>query len=129
MWVTHTASGLEEIRGAYEYDSCCEKIKSQASFGHNRVAFKSSCVSCCGLIEGSGLGARFILCEEFGGNANSSGRTIRDERYRLVKYESGTEEFYDIDQDPAEGADLLPTLRQIQQTHYDALLAELNSLN
>jgi arylsulfatase A-like enzyme len=81
------------------------------------------------VLEGNNLGERFILCEEFGGNANNPGRTIRDDRYRLVKYDSGTEEFYDIDQDPAEGSNLLPTLSTAQQTHYDDLLAELSSLN
>jgi len=40
------------------------------------------------------------------GNANTRGHTIRDERYKLIRFLNDTEEFYDLQADPQESSNL-----------------------
>ena len=40
------------------------------------------------------------------GNRNTQGHTIRDDRYKLIRFLNDTEEFYDLQDDPREGNNL-----------------------
>ena len=62
--------------------------------------------------------------ELFGDNVvnNQDGRALRDERYKLIQFQDGHDEFYDLQSDPYEGTNLLSaTLSPAQQQHRDRL--------
>jgi len=62
--------------------------------------------------------------EVSGANANKSGYAIRSTNYKLIVFDSGRREFYDLTKDPYEADNLLPTLTSEEQTALDALEAE-----
>jgi arylsulfatase A-like enzyme len=63
-----------------------------------------------------------------GGPPTDHRRAIRDERYKLIRQTGEPDEFYDLDNDGFETADLLPNLNGTQQAAHDALVAELVAL-
>ena len=57
---------------------------------------------------------------------NKSGYTIRNERYKLIRFDSGNQRFYDLWTDPYEQSNLLGEgLSTEEQTAFEELLAEL----
>lgn len=64
---------------------------------------------------------RLAYTEQFGGTLTptESGRTLRDEHYKLIKFADGHEELYDLESDPGETANLLGgTLTSEAAGHY-----------
>ncbi|MFT7669554.1 MAG: arylsulfatase B [Planctomycetota bacterium] len=55
-------------------------------------------------------------------------RAIRDARYKLIRINGQADEFYDLDNDSFETANLLPNLTAAEQASFDFLEAELVSL-
>ncbi len=62
--------------------------------------------------------------EVSGANANKSGYAIRNSNYKLIVFDNGRREFYDLAVDPYEGDNLLPSLTSDEQLALDALEAE-----
>ncbi len=57
------------------------------------------------------------------------GKTIRNDEFKLIRFDSGSEEFYDLFADETELLDLLgETLTATEQANYDSLTAELDNL-
>ena len=81
------------------------------------------------LLSGGQGGKSHVLCEAFGENSNNPGKAVNNGRYKLIRYDSGTEEFFDFDQDENEQNNLLSgTLSITEQEAFDQLSAVLNSL-
>ncbi|QDV09172.1 Arylsulfatase precursor [Planctomycetes bacterium Poly30] len=55
-------------------------------------------------------------------------RAVRDERYKLIRRTGHSDEFFDLEADPFEAANLLPSLTAAQQAAYDQLAARLVAL-
>jgi len=72
----------------------------------------------------------WVLSEMFGGvGANKTGRTVRNERYKLMRFLSGVERFYDLKTDPYEQSPLKKKdLDAETQPHFDSLGAILDGL-
>ena len=72
----------------------------------------------------------WIVSELFTDQASrGEGKTIRGERYKLIRFSSGDEAFYDLADDPYEAVDLLDDdLSAEAQAGYDALNASLDAL-
>jgi len=74
----------------------------------------------------------FVLTERFGDDVppNAAGRAVRDARYKLIRFENGSDQLYDLDVDPGETDDLLavaqPTAEAVARR--DALAAALEEL-
>jgi arylsulfatase A-like enzyme len=66
---------------------------------------------------------RRAYSEVFGTNytASQSGRLLRDERYKLIRYTDGHELFYDLLNDPYENTNLIGSLSAAQQAYHDRL--------
>ena len=66
---------------------------------------------------------RRVYAELFGDNLmnNQDGRALRDSRYKLIRFDDGHDEFYDLQTDPHEGTNLVPTLTTEQRQYYDRL--------
>ncbi|MEM6380806.1 MAG: sulfatase-like hydrolase/transferase, partial [Bacteroidota bacterium] len=76
------------------------------------------------LLSGSDFSGRLYNYTEIG-REDPSGWTIRDEQYKLIEFEDGTQEFYDLQIDSFELDNLLlGTLDQIQMTTKTALEQE-----
>ncbi|MBI1379935.1 MAG: sulfatase-like hydrolase/transferase [Planctomycetaceae bacterium] len=58
----------------------------------------------------------------------SHARAVRGERYKLIRRTGQADEFFDLELDPFETANLLPGLTSAEQLEYDALAAELVAL-
>ncbi|MFM2132947.1 MAG: hypothetical protein RL156_228 [Bacteroidota bacterium] len=59
----------------------------------------------------------------------ADGKTIRNERYQLLRFDAGSEEFYDLISDTLENNDLLlGKLNSSQQENYNTLCAQLKTL-
>jgi arylsulfatase A-like enzyme len=75
---------------------------------------------------------QWVLAERFGPevSVNQAGRAIRDERYKLIRFDNRGDELYALDDDPGESNDLLDTgsLSSDAQSHYDSLSATLDGL-
>lgn len=72
-------------------------------------------------------GPRIVLSEYFaiGSDPTVAGRAVLGERYKLIQFRSGTNEFYDRDTDPQELTNLLAgALSPQQQTAYNLLSAQ-----
>ena len=75
----------------------------------------------------------FVYAERFG-PSNSPGpwanheQAVREARYKLIRRAGQPDELYDLELDPFESTDLLPTLDPAAQAAYDALGAELARL-
>jgi arylsulfatase B len=73
----------------------------------------------------------WILAERFGENVRAAqvGKTLRNERFKLVDFAEGADSFYDLDADPGETDNLLlETLSTEAQSHFDRLSAVLEAL-
>ncbi|MFQ5644408.1 MAG: sulfatase-like hydrolase/transferase [Thiogranum sp.] len=77
----------------------------------------------------------YVLAEQFNQPPkNIDGKTIRNDQYKLIRYDLGGERFYRMSNDPAlyptdEANNLLSeSLTTEEQANYDALSNELNSL-
>jgi hypothetical protein len=71
---------------------------------------------------------RNAYSEQFGDSLSAavSGRTIRDERYKLIAFDNGHREFYDLQTDYVETTNLLAgKLTAAWQTHYTELASQL----
>ena len=67
---------------------------------------------------------RHAYSELFGTNiaANVGGRALRDDRFKLLRFSNGLDEFYDLQTDPYEATNLLNgTLTATQQQYHDRL--------
>lgn len=75
--------------------------------------------------------ARCVYDEIFGsgfGGPASQGRTLRNERFKLLNFTTGSKEFYDLWSDPYEKTNLLnQTLTPIQQANYNSLVLRLGN--
>jgi hypothetical protein len=59
----------------------------------------------------------------------ADGKTIRNERYQLLRFDAGSEEFYDLISDTLENNNLLlGKLNASQQENYNTLCAQLKTL-
>ena len=67
--------------------------------------------------------SRRAYSEVFGANvpASSGGRALRDSRYKLIRFNNGVDEFYDLQTDPYETANLFSTMTAGQRAYYDRL--------
>ena len=81
------------------------------------------------VMRGQYTGFETVLCEAFGGDVANPGKAFRNERFKLIRYDSGAEEFYDLESDVNEESNLLDeTLISVEQANYDSLVAGLNDL-
>jgi hypothetical protein len=64
----------------------------------------------------------------FGTNysASESGRVLRDDRYKLIRYTDNHEDFFDLQTDPYENTNLINTLTTEQRQYHDRLEFWLN---
>ena len=58
--------------------------------------------------------------------ASSGGRALRDSRYKLICFNNGVDEFYDLQSDPYEVTNLFSTMTTGQRAYYDRLQFQLN---
>lgn len=67
--------------------------------------------------------SRLAYTEEFGTNVpvSAGGRTLRDDRYKLIRFTDGHDEFYDLQTDPTELTNLNNTLTSEQILYRDRL--------
>jgi len=75
-------------------------------------------------LQGATDSARRVYVDLFGVNllTGQDGRCLRDARYKLIQLNSGTEGFYDLQNDPYEGTNLLSgALSAEQKLYYDRL--------
>ena len=85
--------------------------------------------SLVGLLAGDPGGKPLVLVEQFDGSADD-GRAIRDEQFKYIRYDSGTEEFYDLAVDANEEVNLLSgSLNTQQAARYAALQAAMDAFN
>ena len=63
-------------------------------------------------------------------SSSGDGMTIRNRRYKLIRFDSGDEMLFDLSRDPVESTDLLAkrTLKARAQSNYEALTALLDDL-
>ncbi len=82
------------------------------------------------LLTGAGEGLRdYNYSEVLNTNANKSGYTIRNDRYKLLEFDSGQKLFYDLSTDPYEENDLLSTvLTSEQETAMQTLLNKADEI-
>jgi arylsulfatase A-like enzyme len=66
---------------------------------------------------------RLAYSEEFGANvpASAGGRALRDDRYKLIRFNDGRDEFYDLQTDPTELTNLNNSLATPQKHYRDRL--------
>ena len=72
--------------------------------------------------------SRYVLSENFGFTVpdNVAGRAVRNGRYKLILFDNGAQEMYDLPTDPYEHTNLLAGhLDGPQQTNYTALLNKM----
>jgi arylsulfatase A-like enzyme len=72
----------------------------------------------------------YIFTEQFQTTANpNDGKTIRNTDFKLIRFDNGSEEFYNISSDTVEQNNLLTTtLNTIQTANYNYLCSQLDSL-
>ena len=80
------------------------------------------------LLTGTNTIARRAYSEVFGTNvaANVGGRALRDDRYKLIRFNNGMDEFYNLQTDPYELTNLFPAMTTEQRAYYDRLQFQLN---
>ena len=71
--------------------------------------------------------SRYAFAEEFGTNSMSpDGRALRNAQFKLLSFDDGTTEFYDLLADPAENTNLLSgVMTATQQANYYSLTVRL----
>ena len=79
---------------------------------------------------GSGSIRDFAMTELFHRNPeDADGKTIRNDEYKLIRFDSGVERFYRLVNDPWEANDLLEgMLNPTEQANYDSLTILLDQL-
>jgi arylsulfatase A-like enzyme len=80
------------------------------------------------LLNGTVDTSRTVLAEVFGGGTtpSNSGRSLRDTRYKLIEFNDGMREFYDLQTDPYESTNLLAgTMSAGQQGAYYQLRMQI----
>jgi arylsulfatase A-like enzyme len=88
-------------------------------------------VSLTPILDGSGGSVRTRLyAERFGptGDRELSGVATRDERYKVIQYEDGSVEAYDLVEDPLEETDIYLASSGETRAQLDTLLAELEAV-
>ena len=71
----------------------------------------------------------WVFTELFGLNDASDGKAIRNQGYKLIRFDSGGEELYQLSTDPFERSNLLAqTLSAEAQSNYEMLTEQLNNL-
>jgi arylsulfatase B len=80
------------------------------------------------LLTGTNTVLRRAYSEVFGASvaANVGGRALRDSRYKLIRFNNGMDEFYDLQADPYEVTNLLATMTTEQRAYYNRLQFQLN---
>lgn len=80
------------------------------------------------LLTGTNHLERRAYAEVFGASvaANVGGRALRDSRYKLIRFNNGVDEFYDLQTDPYELTNLLASMTTEQRAYYDRLQFQLN---
>ena len=71
-----------------------------------------------------------LYAEQFDASQpTTGGRTLRDDRYKIIRYNTGTDSFYDLQADPSETTNLLTgginTMTATQQSYYYRLKFEI----
>ncbi len=75
---------------------------------------------------------RFLLAENFNATIPDevAGQAVRNARFKLIQFNTGVQEMYDLATDPYEGTNLLAgILGSVQQSNYLALSAQLKAWN
>ena len=88
---------------------------------HNSRSFKPF-LSC----NQTGIGKRFNYTDYEA--SNGPGYAIRNDRYKLIKYDDGSEEFYDVQMDPLEDNNLIGSLTTDLEIVKDILETEANQI-
>jgi arylsulfatase B len=71
----------------------------------------------------------WAFTEVFGTNTASDGKAIRNQDYKLLNFDSGKQEFYNLTNDPNEASNLLTrTLTATERTNYNYLCTEMGLL-
>ncbi len=82
-----------------------------------------------GVLNGSGSVNGGVVLENFG-NVDDPGRAIRQGNYKLIIYQDGREELYQLSEDPLENRELISAgLTPADQLAYDALIARHEELS
>lgn len=79
-------------------------------------------------LSGTNTLSRLVYAEKFDTNAPTSadGRVLRNTRYKLIRFNNGHDEFYDLLADPYEATNLLNTaMTSVQSGNYYALMMKL----
>ena len=79
--------------------------------------------SLMGQLTGTNTVFRLAYAEEFGTNvaASAGGHALRDDRYKLIRFNDGRNEFYDLQTDPTELTNLNSSLTTTQKQYRDRL--------
>ena len=79
--------------------------------------------SLMGQLGGTNTVFRLAYAEAFGTNvaASAGGRMLRDDRYKLIRFSDGHDEFYDLQTDPTELTNLNSSLTATQKQYRDRL--------
>lgn len=79
--------------------------------------------SLIGALQSTNTISRLAYAEEFGANVSASagGRAIRDDCYKLIRFNDGRDEFYDLQADPTELTNLNNVLTAAQKPYRDRL--------
>jgi arylsulfatase A-like enzyme len=73
----------------------------------------------------------WVMSEVFGGGfPGESGKTIRDKAFKLIRFDNGSSELYDLRSDPYEGTNLMASgpLSEEAEAHRSSLTAALDAL-
>jgi arylsulfatase B len=73
----------------------------------------------------------WVMSEVFGGGfPGESGKTIRDKAFKLIRFDNGSSELYDLRSDPYEGTNLMASgpLSEEAEAHRSSLTAALDDL-
>src|SRR6185436_18533294 len=82
------------------------------------------------VLQNTGKVTRYVYAERFGSTigASSDDHILRNEQYKLIQFNDGHEEFYDLLEDPYEAVNLLGTsLTATQQANYYNLVMRLGA--
>ncbi len=81
------------------------------------------------VIDGGSSASSYLYTELFGTESRprSVGRTVRNDRYKLIEFSNGRVEFFDLKVDP-EGADPVANLSPQERTNFDQLSILLDDL-
>jgi hypothetical protein len=80
------------------------------------------------VMQGTNTISHHAYSEVFGASvaADVGGRALRDSRYKLIRFNNGVDEFYDLQTDPYETSNLFPVMTTEQRAYHDRLRFRLN---